>query len=242
MENKDIRRANLRALMSEYLSSGYNKAQFADKLGMPAAQLSQLTSDKEVRNIGDVLARKIEDSLSLPNGWMDTLQVESKNENHCNDRYILQNTSDKGTDHTYRIELLDLEYSCGGGSLNHDYPDVVRAVELEPEHAKRMFGGRKASSLGIVTAVGDSMLGTIDPGSLVVIDKTVNRFISDGIYAFTFMDASHIKRLQLLGDKMIVISDNSVYQKWEINESNESQFRIEGFVVGKWEMNYTRLG
>ena len=86
------------------------------------------------------------------------------------------------------------------------------------------------------------MLGTIDPGSLVVLDVTVRSFLSDGIYAFTFGDTMHIKRLQSMGNKMMVISDNSVYEKWEINETNESELHIEGFVVGKWEMNYTRLG
>ena len=126
--------------------------------------------------------------------------------------------------------------------MNSEYPDIVKAVEIDPDYAKKMFGGRKASSLGLVTAVGDSMLGTIDPGSLVVLDVTVRSFLSDGIYAFTFGDTMHIKRLQSMGNKMMVISDNSVYEKWEINETNESELHIEGFVVGKWEMNYTRLG
>ncbi|HHR6166578.1 TPA: LexA family transcriptional regulator [Providencia alcalifaciens] len=242
MENKDIRRANLRALMNEYISSGHTKAQFADKLDMPASQLSQITSDRAVRNIGDAIARKIETLLSLPTGWLDRIQIEKDGKNASPSSFILQNISNDNTVQTYRIEQYDLEYSCGGGSLNNDYPEVIRAVELNPDEAKRMFGNRKASSLGIVTAVGDSMLGTIDPGTLVIVDKTVNRFISDGIYAFTFMDGSHIKRLQLLGNKLAVISDNKIYQTWEINEDNESQLRIEGFVVGKWEMNYTRLG
>lgn len=242
MENKDIRRANLRALMNEFIQAGNNKAQFADKLEMPASQLSQITSDRAVRNIGDAIARKIEAQLSLPTGWLDKLQGEASSQPKGENNYILQNISTDNTVHPYRIEQLDLEYSCGGGSLNSDTPDVIRAVELDPEHAKRMFGNRKASSLGIITAVGDSMIGTIDPGTLLVVDKTVTRFIGDGIYSFTFMDWSHIKRLQLIGNKMLVISDNKIYQNWEINESNEDQLRIEGFVVGKWEMNYTRLG
>ena len=126
--------------------------------------------------------------------------------------------------------------------MNNDYPDIVQSIEIDPEYAKRMFGGRPAESLKISTASGDSMKGTISPGELVVIDITIRSFKSDGIYAFTYGTASHIKRLQMVKDKLLVISDNSSYEKWEIDSSNEDQFRIEGFIVGKWLMEYSRLG
>ncbi|EJD6109766.1 S24 family peptidase [Morganella morganii] len=242
METKEIRRANLRALIKEFADKGVNRAKFAEMIGIPAAQLSQIGSDNPTRNIGDIIARRIEESLNLRNGWMDNIHAAASESDSIKDNFILHNIGDNNTVQTYRISQLDLEYSCGGGRLNSEYPDIVKAVEIDPDYAKKMFGGRKASSLGLVTAVGDSMLGTIDPGSLVVLDVTVRSFLSDGIYAFTFGDTMHIKRLQSMGNKMMVISDNSVYEKWEINETNESELHIEGFVVGKWEMNYTRLG
>ncbi|HCF8374182.1 TPA: S24 family peptidase [Klebsiella pneumoniae] len=105
-----------------------------------------------------------------------------------------------------------------------------------------MFGGRQASSLKIATAMGDSMLGSISPGELVVLDVTVKRFVSDGIYAFVYGDNLHIKRLQLLKDRLIVISDNTSYDRWEVTSEDEELFHIQGFVVGKWHMSYTRLG
>ncbi|MEG0280601.1 MAG: LexA family transcriptional regulator [Morganella sp. (in: enterobacteria)] len=242
METKDIRRANLRALMKEYSDKGINKAKFAELIGIPPAQLSQIGSDNPKRNIGDIIARRIEESLNLRNGWMDNVHAEHSESAPIKNNFILESISDNNTVQTYRISQLDLEYSCGGGRLNSEYPDIIQAVEIDPDYAKKMFGGRKASSLGLVTAVGDSMLGTIDPGSLVVLDITVRNFLSDGIYAFTFGETMHIKRLQSMGNRMMVISDNSVYEKWEINENNENDLHIEGFVVGKWEMNYTRLG
>ncbi len=242
METKDIRRMNLRSLISEYASKGINKAIFAERAGLNPAQLSQISGDNPSRNIGDVIARRIEVSLGLTNGWLDNIHQSNLTETINKDNYLLKSISDKDTDHAYRIDQLEMEYSCGGGRLNNDYPDVVKAVELEPEHAKRLFGGRNANALRIVTAVGDSMRGTIDPGSLVIVDITTTKFISDGIYAFRFGEAMHIKRLQLLGDRLLVISDNKAYDKWEINSDNEDQFQINGFVVGKWDMNYTRLG
>ncbi|HDK8417562.1 TPA: helix-turn-helix transcriptional regulator [Klebsiella pneumoniae] len=74
MENKDIRRANLKALIEKHLEKpGNTKASFAILCGIAPAQLSQLTGDKSVRNIGDSIARRIEDANHLPNGWMDMI-------------------------------------------------------------------------------------------------------------------------------------------------------------------------
>ena len=245
METNEIRRMNLRTLLNNYVTQGKSKADFAEVLGVTPSQLSQTTSPNPVRNIGRVYARRVEKALNLPTGWMDSLHpIEGKdpssvgNENN----FSLQNVSGNYTDHTYRIEQLDVEISCGGGRMNSEYPDIIQSIEVEPEYAKRMFGGRPASSLKITTAVGDSMRGSVEPGELVVLDITVSRFMSDGIYAFAYGDSMHIKRLQKLKDRLIVISDNQTYEKWEITPEDEAQFHIQGFVVGKWEMNYTRLG
>lgn len=74
MENKEIRKANLESLIEQKkLESGMTKAQFAESIDTSPAALSQLMGDKPNRNIGDKMARKIENALNLPSGWMDTL-------------------------------------------------------------------------------------------------------------------------------------------------------------------------
>lgn len=250
METKDFRRNNLRTLMDSYVREGKTKAQFADAIGLPASQLSQLISVNATRNVGDIIARRVEANLGLLRGWLDVphsdvsfdLDNDSGKETNKDNPFNLQNLARNYTDHPYRLELLDAEHSCGGGRVNGDYPDIIQSIEVDPEYAKRMFGGRPASSLKLTTADGDSMIGTIDPGELVVIDVTVRTFRSDGIYAFTYGEGSHIKRLQMLKDKIVVISDNEKYDRWEINADNEETFHIEGFIVGKWQMAYSRLG
>ncbi|MHA1161667.1 S24 family peptidase [Enterobacter wuhouensis] len=258
MDIKEIRRRNLQALLNDYLfrKPKAGKARFAEEIGIPPSQLSQLTSDREIRNIGDVMARRIENTLKLDHGWMDTQQwgpspdspLLSKTIDMPSEKFTLHSESsvytdqNHSTDQKYILEVLDTEFSCGGGRLNSDYPEIIRSIELDPEEAKRMFGGRQASSLKIATAMGDSMLGSISPGELVVLDVTVKRFVSDGIYAFVYGDNFHIKRLQLLKDRLIVISDNASYDRWEVTNEDQDLFHIQGFVVGKWQMSYTRLG
>jgi len=236
--------------MDAFIREGKTKSQFADAIGLPASQLSQLISVNATRNVGDIIARRVETNLGLNRGWLDVPQSEdtpgltriSNTESSKSGAFDLQNISKNYTDHPYRLELLDAEHSCGVGRMNSDYPEIIQSIEVDPEYAKRMFGGRPASSLKLTTAAGDSMIGTIDPGELVIIDITVKTFRSDGIYAFSYGEGSHIKRLQMLKDRIVVISDNTKYERWEINNENEESFHIEGFIVGKWQMAYSRLG
>lgn len=236
--------------MEVYLQEGKTKAHFANAIGLPASQLSQLVSINATRNIGDIIARRVEANLGLSRGWLDVprtdeILISDRNLNaniEGSTKFSLQNLAAEYTDHPYRLELMDVRHSCGGGIMNNEYPDIIQSIEIDPEYAKRMFGGRPSSSLKLTTSVGDSMLGTIEPGELVVIDVTVKTFMSDGIYAFTYCDGSHIKRLQMLRDRIVIISDNQKYERWEIDSDNEDSFHIEGFVVGKWHMDYSRLG
>lgn len=241
MDIKNIRRQNLNRLIGRYIFKGFSKAQFAEEIGIPPSQLSQLSGENAVRNIGDKMARRIETSLTLPFGWMDSIQ-EDQQPPAMEDKYVLTAPTHENTVQKYRVDILDMEFSCGGGRVNCDYPEVIRSIELDPEEAKRMFGGRLATSLKISTAVGDSMLGTISPGDLVVLDITIKKVIGDGIYAFVYGDNFHIKRLQLLKDQLVVISDNPSYERWAITEIEQEDFHIQGLVVGRWQMNYTRLG
>lgn len=253
MNIKEIRRKNLLALQDEYLLSFQGgKAGFADKIGMPPSQLSQLTSEKGTKNIGDIIARRIESKLGLHRGWMDSLnsvQLEIPDVRSGTSNRLIEkpqptnsNPASDNAEQTYKIDLLDVEFSCGGGRLNTGCINVIQSIELDPKEARQMFGNRDPSTLKIVTAVGDSMIGSISPGELVVIDIATRNFIGDGIYSFIYGESFHIKRLQLLKDRMMVISDNTAYDRWDITDQDEDMFHIQGIVVGKWRMDYTRLG
>nr|WP_235589234.1 S24 family peptidase [Type-D symbiont of Plautia stali] len=67
-------------LKKHLASSGNTKASFADLLGISASQFSQLLGEKSVRNVGDKMARKIEASLGLSNGWLDSLHSQASND------------------------------------------------------------------------------------------------------------------------------------------------------------------
>jgi Predicted transcriptional regulator len=78
-----------------------------------------------------------------------------------------------------------------------------------------MFNGRKQEQIKIINVRGDSMSGTIEPGDLLFVDISVQSFDGDGIYAFIYDETAHVKRLQKMKDKILVISDNKTYTPWE---------------------------
>lgn len=71
METKDIRLANMRVLISRYASA----ADFARKVLIDPKQIHLY--QKGIRNIGPIVARRIERELGLAGGWMDTPQQSS---------------------------------------------------------------------------------------------------------------------------------------------------------------------
>ncbi len=74
------------------------------------------------------------------------------------------------------------------------------------------------------------MCPTIEPGDLIFVDASINQFDGDGIYVFGFDDKIYVKRLQMIPDKLLVISDNQIYREWGIMQpkTNTDSWSLEG--------------
>ncbi|MGQ7114394.1 S24 family peptidase, partial [Escherichia sp. TWPC-MK] len=79
----------------------------------------------------------------------------------------------------FKIDVLDIEVSAGPGVINREFVEVLRSVEYSFDDARHMFDGRKAENIRIINVRGDSMSGTIEPGDLLFVDITVERFNCD---------------------------------------------------------------
>lgn len=74
-------------------------------------------------------------------------------------------------------------------------------------------------------------------------DITVKSFDGDGIYAFLYDDTAHVKRLQMMKDKLLVISDNKSYSPWDPIEKDEmNRVFIFGKVIGSMPQTYRKHG
>ncbi|UTJ46622.1 S24 family peptidase [Atlantibacter subterranea] len=248
MEINEIRRRNLRTLLDAFQARGGKKKEFAEQVGIEAPQLTHITSTPPKRNIGDVIARRIEVALGLQRGWLDVSQPyqASENADENKKKFILSQLSSSlstGQTNSNKFTLIKLtdDDFIGEGNLD-SYSSVINEINVDPEYAKNMFGGRDSADLRIHTVSGDSMLGTISPGEVVVLDITVREMNYDGIYLIDYSGRVHLKRLQRIKNEIVVISDNPTYEKWVVSESEAENLNIIGFLIGKWDMNYTRLG
>ncbi|WP_447869984.1 LexA family transcriptional regulator [Serratia fonticola] len=144
----------------------------------------------------------------------------------------------------FKIEVLDMAVSAGPGCVNnYEFVEIVRSIEYSPEEAKQMFGNRSAADIKLINVKGDSMTGTIEPGDLLFVDTTVHSFDGDGIYAFLYDDTAHVKRLQKIKDKLLVLSDNKSYHPWDPIERDEmNRVYIYGKVIGSMPQTYRRHG
>ncbi len=144
---------------------------------------------------------------------------------------------------TFKIDILDLEVSAGPGVINREFVEIVRSVEYSQDDARHMFDGRKAENIRIINVRGDSMSGTIEPGDLLFVDVSIKNFDGDGIYAFLYDDTAHVKRLQKMKDKLLVISDNKSYSAWDPIERDEmNRVFVFGKVIGSMPQTYRKHG
>lgn len=143
---------------------------------------------------------------------------------------------------SFYIEVLDVTASAGVGYLNSDVEQVIKLVEYDSEQAKILFRGVDADNLKIINISGDSMQGTFDSGDSIYVDVSKKEFNGDGIYVFTFGKSLYVKRLQIIKNKLIVISDNKKYKEWDITEEEIDQLYIHGKVMLSQSMQLKKHG
>lgn len=217
------------------IEAGYTQGRLAKAVGMAQSSVNKLlngaSSSRKTVEIASVLGVRPE-WLSTGSGLMrdDGRQPEIIGEG-------------KVTSNIFRIEVLDFSVSAGPGAINNEFVEVLHSVEYPVEEARHMFNGRKQEQIRIINVRGDSMSGTIEPGDLLFVDISVQRFDGDGIYAFLYDETAHVKRLQMMKDKLLVISDNKTYAPWDPIERDElNRVFVFGKVIGSMPQTYRKHG
>jgi Predicted transcriptional regulator len=142
----------------------------------------------------------------------------------------------------FRVDVLDLAVSAGPGSfMISDFVEVLHAIEFTTEHARSLFGNRSQDDVKVMTVDGDSMNPTIQSGDRLFFDVSVRNFKVDGVYAFVFGQHFHVKRLQMQGLQLVVLSDNPAYKDWYVTEENQDQLYIMGKALIHESIAYNKL-
>lgn len=142
----------------------------------------------------------------------------------------------------FRVDVLNLTVSAGPGSfMISEFVEVLHAIEFTTEHARSLFGNRNADDVKVMTVDGDSMCPTIQSGDRLFFDVSVRNFKVDGVYAFVFGQHFHVKRLQMQGLQLAVLSDNPAYKDWYVTEENQDQLYIMGKALIHESIAYNKL-
>ena len=164
--------------------------------------------------------------------------------------YLLGDTTEDGVSEghlktvsdVYRIDVLDLTLSAGPGTyMLSDSIEVLYAIEFTSDHARTLFGNRTPEEVKVMTVNGDSMAPTLNSGDRLFVDVTVRSFKTDGVYTFVFGKTFHVKRLQMQGNRLAVLSDNPGYEKWYIDEDTQDQLYIMGKALIHESIKYNKL-
>lgn len=133
---------------------------------------------------------------------------------------------------TVFIPVVNMDLSAGFGSLTEEIETTKDFISFGKDWIKKHICAN-VNDLVIFTVRGDSMDGgnsRIKNGSLIIVDTSVKAYINDGIYAIRIENALFVKRLQYMPGKILVKSDNPIYQSFEVDLKTDN-VNIIGAVV-----------
>lgn len=220
------------------LAKGMKISDLADVVGIDGANISRLETGKQ-KSFTEQSLSKFAEALGV---GVAELFTTAENRTTVYE-YSKNNSVVQEGAAVFRVEILDISASAGGGFIQgSDVIDVIRSIEYNNERAIAMFGSRPPETVKVINVRGDSMAETIEPGDLIFVDVSVTDFDGDGIYVFGFDDKIYVKRLQMIPDKILVISDNTKYREWSVDESNQHRFYVYGKVMISQSQSYKRHG
>lgn len=215
--------------------NGWNQSELARLLGVSPQSVQFWVSGKTAPRGKNLSA------LSRISGYPEHWFLMDSSETISSAAKLVPETLVK--DGAYRVELLDIQASAGPGIVNqNEFVETIKSIEYTNQEARSLFGGRPSEHVKIITVKGDSMRGTIEPGDEIFIDININHFDGDGIYVFAYGQTLHVKRLQMMKNELLVLSDNDKYRDWSVDEADQDQFSIAGKVLLSQSRSYKRHG
>ncbi|MEQ5076041.1 MULTISPECIES: S24 family peptidase [Providencia] len=215
------------------LAKDMTQAELADAVGVSPQSVQQWETSTEPRKNR---VMKIAEILGVDANWLLFGRPESENRKGV---VKIELEDDSNVQERYKVEILDIEASAGSGVMVlDDFIETITAIEYSAEEAKRLFGGRTADTVKMITVKGDSMSGTFDPRDQIFVDITVNHFDGDGIYVFILDNQLYIKRLQMQYKKLAVISDNPRYETWYLEDNSIDGMFIQAKVLVSQSIKY----
>ncbi len=208
MDIFEIRKANLIRLIGSR-----RKGACAEKWEMAPAHLSQVLSNKTAKNLGEDVARRIEQKEGLPHGWLDALQVNAAaqpaieaNAEIIGGMAAWDSTTPLGDDEVAIPLYKEVELAAGCGAT--EVVEVPGRLLRFAKSTLREAGVQEANAV-CATIRGRSMERLIMDGATIGIDTGTTRIEDGEIYAFDQGGMLRVKYLyRLPGGGVRIRSEN----------------------------------
>lgn len=212
-----------RQKLSQIIQQEGSQAAVAHKLDTDPSYLSQIMSKKGRRNVGEALARRIEERFNKQPGWMDNPEEQSPFSR------IKQEIDDALAEFVL-IPCYQATASLGPGEQQPDEDQInghlaFKSVWLQKRRLNPRF-------LTVIDAVGDSMHPTISNGDVLLVDLRQKEPVDNRIFVLRMEDQLYAKRLHTRPNHTIHIqSDNPLSPPFDINLDETAGVAIIGRVV-----------
>ncbi|MDR2790246.1 MAG: S24 family peptidase [Campylobacteraceae bacterium] len=211
-------------LLGELISKHYgSSAKFADELtrqGLPKSepaikkwrQNESVPKINELHTIAKLLHVTIADLFVVKDGANIIKSIDG-DDNILNVTILSRNASAGTSQDVYDIDVFDTNETIAVSSLYFKTP-------------------QKAENLRATQVDGYSMLPMLLPDSWIIFDVTKTSYDGDGLYVFNWNNILMVKLLQITPEgKFKIISRNPDYESWEIQNENQTVFKIFGKVL-----------
>lgn len=205
----------------------HTQGSLAQLSGVPQQTIQAIESQriKETRHL-----MRLAKALRINPEWLSTGEGEMER-SYLEVYSVQEDTPAYGA--PLSIPVYAITASMGRGRFA-DSEQVLKIVVLDPATIRDMNLSGGSNGIVAVYADGESMLPTIPPKSIVFVDRN-QRDLRDGVHLVRLEEMIYVKRLQRLPNhKVKVISDNSIYEPFEVDLKNGDDFEILGKVLRVW--------
>ena len=189
--------------------------------------------------VSEILSGKRDISVKFKKGFQSAFgftveelphRMQASRENHSAGEQDRESTNSA----TYcKIPLFNVTASSGHESFVND-EKIGADLMFRRDWLNRELKSNP-NNLYILNTETDSMEPTIKHDALLIVDKSIDRIITEGIYILRRGDTILIKRVRKLSEDTIeLISDNPVYGKDTINLNEQPEITILGKVIYIW--------
>lgn len=218
--------------------SGRQQAKFANKIGISQGFLSQIMNQQSgpsadlfiniANNFPDANIRWLLTGEGAPLNKSSDIVIEARPRIVPLGKQIESPTADD-LDEYVAVPLVEGNIAAGSGRIVRE--KILSYVWIyRPELGKR--NNLVAVHLGNKEK---SMIPTLAPGSIVVIDRNDKEVVKTGIYVVrTNSDESAVKRVVILDGVILLVSDNPDYQP-SLAPTTDLDQLIVGRVIWSWK-------